>query len=104
MSKATSLSSAWQVLGAEVEKAPSLEGGEGEGGMMVRIEGVGDEVGDVEEETEEEMVERFEGRMEVLRGLVGMEMEQDRGGEGSGDVVEGKKRIPIGEGNEVGEG
>jgi len=92
---ARSLSPEWAVTSAEVGKAPTWgeEGagkGEGEGGMMLRIEGVeavrGVEVGkgkEMEEELEE-LVERYMRGMEGLRRVVeGVRGKGDVGWEGS---------------------
>ncbi|MCJ1322540.1 hypothetical protein MMC15_007889 [Xylographa vitiligo] len=54
-----SLTGDWQVLSAEIGKAPTLEGGVGEGGLMLRIEG-----------TEGPKVEGIEGLGLGLEGLV----------------------------------
>ncbi|KAH6672478.1 hypothetical protein B0J14DRAFT_74452 [Halenospora varia] len=63
-----SISGKWQVLQAGIEKAPTFEGddsGEAEsggGGMMLRIEGVGDEM--------RELLEGFDRKMGILKKVV----------------------------------
>lgn len=91
---ARSLSPEWAVTGAEVGKAPTWgeEGagkGEGEGGMMLRIEGVeaargGEMAKGKEGEVElEELVERYMKGLEGLRRVVeGVGGRGDLGAEG----------------------
>lgn len=90
---ARSMSSEWAVTGAEVAKAPtwgeeSAGKGDGEGGMMLRIEGVeaAREVhegkGKEEEVDMEELVERYTRGLEGLRRVV-----QGVGSKGEGNIA-----------------
>ena len=71
---AHSLTPDWQVLGADVAAAPTLEGEEGEtGGLMLRIQGTaGVEAREAEAASLEAAVERYRERMEELRKVVAM--------------------------------
>jgi len=61
----------WQVLSAEMGKAPTLEGGGEEGGLMLRIVGTEGPKGDGLEGTGlEGLVETFGRRMGELRRVV----------------------------------
>ncbi|KAF4633742.1 hypothetical protein G7Y89_g4366 [Cudoniella acicularis] len=89
-----SVSGRWQVVGAGIEKAPTFEGGEGEGvegGLMLRIEGLGVEAlaemdtsggggggsaresgtGGIGEDEMRELLEGFDRKMGILRKIVG---------------------------------
>jgi len=88
--KVLSLSDRWQVLGAEVGNAPTLQDGGDErgagGGLMVRVRGVGVDGfqeeegagGEDEGELEEGLMRRFEKGLGVLGGVVGLQEQQER--------------------------
>ncbi|KAL3419823.1 aspartic-type endopeptidase opsB 1 [Phlyctema vagabunda] len=89
VTSAQSLSPEWQITRTEIGVAPSFEGGEGEG-ILLRIEGVGiqeerfddrDRDGLMGEEEMRGLVEGFEERMAVLRGLIGDEVDKEKGKE-----------------------
>ncbi|MCJ1390646.1 hypothetical protein MMC18_003507 [Xylographa bjoerkii] len=66
-----SLTGDWQVLSAEIGKAPTLDGGGGEGGLMLSIEGTeGPKGAGVEEMGLEGLVEIFGRRMGELKRIV----------------------------------
>ncbi|MCJ1471957.1 hypothetical protein MMC13_000600 [Lambiella insularis] len=68
---AHSLTGDWQVLSAEIGKAPTLEGGGGEGGQMLRVTGTeGMRVGEGEGVGLEGLVEAFGKRLDELRRVV----------------------------------
>ncbi|MCJ1447713.1 MAG: hypothetical protein MMC23_008224 [Stictis urceolatum] len=74
VTSAQSLTSDWQVLGAEVSAAPTLEGGEGEtGGLMLRLngtEGIREDMGGQGEGDIEGTIEKFRERMEELKRVL----------------------------------
>ena len=71
MVKAQSLSHEWQVTNAEIGPAPTWEGEGGDGGLMLRVEGVEcARESEGQEKGLEELVEEWERRMEQLRGIV----------------------------------
>ncbi|KAG9247571.1 hypothetical protein BJ878DRAFT_166471 [Calycina marina] len=81
---AASMSASWQVVGANVENAPTWEGaneGGEEGGLMLKIEGVsgvGEEHGGGvglglqagEDDAMQRLMENFDAKMEILRRVI----------------------------------
>ncbi|KAK5209847.1 hypothetical protein LTR41_004479 [Exophiala xenobiotica] len=73
VTSAQSFSADWQVLRSTVTTAPTIGEGEDDA-LMLRIEGRGNTAGDVpanaEKESMEEMIERFQRRLEDLRQVM----------------------------------
>ena len=90
---AQSFSSDWQVLRSSITTAPTIGEGEDDA-LMLRIEGRGNTPGDVpasaEKESMEEMIERFQRRLEDIRQVMEATPtgEGQAGGAGTGTGVD----------------
>ena len=86
VASAQSFSSDWQALRSSITTAPTIGEGEDDA-LMLRIEGRGNTPGDVpasaEKESMEEMIERFQRRLEDIRQV----MEATPTGEGQAGGV-----------------
>lgn len=75
VTQAQSQSSEWQVLRTNITQAPTIGDTQEDEGLMLRIEGRGNTPPDakgkgIEQETVEEMIERFQKRLEDVRQVM----------------------------------